>query len=128
MTIQLSKIQVAGGLVAAAVVLFTAGQIMHPGRTSTVAAAPVVEPATSETQASAVPMPRVDARAAKRQASLSVCHQDAQRLCGNIARGEGRVRCLVERQNDVSEACRGALAQRRADREHRRHATRESKS
>ena len=127
MTIQLTKLQVAGGLVAAAVVLFTAGQIMHPSRTSTAAAAPVAEPAASD--ASAVPTPRVDTRASKRQANLNnACHEDAQRLCGNIARGEGRIRCLVERRNEVSEACRGAMAQRRLDREHRRHAMRESKS
>lgn len=43
-----------------------------------------------------------------------VCRQDAQQFCQGIQPGDGRiVDCLLDHQNDLSDACYGALGKRK---------------
>jgi hypothetical protein len=125
MPIELSKTQVALALAAAATSFLVVGEIMHQSRASTI---PVATVAASSTPASAaaMPAPSVDARQA---GARGACREDMQRLCGSAAPGQGRmIQCLSERRSEVSQACRDALAQRRLDREHRRHSMNEGRS
>ncbi|HEY7552574.1 MAG TPA: cysteine rich repeat-containing protein [Hyphomicrobiaceae bacterium] len=50
-----------------------------------------------------------------RQKMRAACSVDVQKFCGQIERGKGMLRaCLEQHQNDLSEACRAARAERAA--------------
>jgi Cysteine rich repeat len=129
MPIELSKTQIAVALAAAAASFFVVGEIMHQSRASTMAtrvadtAAPSAAP-TSPAAIAAMPAPRLDARSAERpNGARAACRDDVQRLCGDVASGQGRiVRCLAERRSEISAQCRSAMQQRQLDRRHRRQA------
>jgi hypothetical protein len=50
-----------------------------------------------------------------RQKMRAACSADVQKFCGRIERGKGLLRaCLEQHQNDLSETCRAARAERAA--------------
>jgi hypothetical protein len=50
-----------------------------------------------------------------RQKMRAACSADVQKFCGQIERGKGMLRaCLEQHQNDLSETCRAARAERAA--------------
>jgi hypothetical protein len=50
-----------------------------------------------------------------RQKMRAACSTDVQKFCGQIERGKGMLRaCLEQHQNDLSETCRAARAERAA--------------
>jgi hypothetical protein len=114
----LAVIGVIGGFVAVA-------GVMRPNHGWTVSALANADSDTARTTASpTLPtrMPPVERQVAD---GRTACRRDAVRLCGNVERGEGRiVRCLMEHSEELSPACRGAVAERRMNRA-RRHMTME---
>ena len=46
--------------------------------------------------------------------ALQSCKQDVKQFCGNVQRGGGRIiNCLMDHQNDISDACYDALSQKK---------------
>ena len=59
---------------------------------------------------------RLSRMQAKMAAWRAACHDDVQKLCGDVAPGRGNIiRCLHENQDQLSESCQEQLA------EHHRH-------
>ena len=125
MTFHLTKSQIALGLAGAVTTFVVTGLVMHsravPVPTSSMSAPPLWAAPVAD-----VPVPQASAQ---RLAALTpdrqggprgACRQDVQWLCGDVARGGGRIaQCLAQHRSEISEGCRAAIQQRRMERQQR---------
>lgn len=120
MSFQTSKTYVALVLMGGIAGFVAVAEVMHPNHGWTVSA---LHTDSDAARATSLRTPPTHEPYVERQVvdGRTACRQDAQRLCGNVERGGGRIiRCLMEHSEEISAACRGAVAERRMNREQRR--------
>ena len=127
MIFELSKAQLALAFAAGVASFFAVSEVLRAKSTIPTMNDPVVSmPAarSPDIRTAALSAPRREASFGEQHGGgRGACRADVQRLCGDLAPGGGRiVRCLAERQSEISDACRAAVTERRAEREHHREA------
>jgi cysteine rich repeat protein len=112
MSLQIPKTQLALALTGVIAGFIAVSQVIRPGHALPIAALVGTDSGAASLARAQGPPSRiryVDARPADGRAA---CRADFQQLCAGVERGQGRViRCLVQRQADLSAPCRSFLQQ-----------------